>query len=580
MFPGLRRLWNSITESFSAFINHPCTGAWACLLVPVTFGYISVSLGMDANYDIFNYHLYNPFAFLNGKLAIDLAPAGMQSYFNPMLDLPYYWATQHLPPRLVGFTLGFMHGLNFVLLLGIARQAFPDRTDTDRYRVPLLLAAAGCISSNFLCELGNAMGDNMTALFELGGLLILLSGWYSLQAWSSRSVLVVMAAGALAGLGVGLKLTNAVYALALCFGFLVLHMHWTVRLRLALLFGVGALLGFAVTGGYWIAEMWHLYGNPLYPQFAALFPNPLTRSIGIADTRWMPRGLLETLAWPFLFTLNPLRVNQLRVFQFIWPLLYVLFLAWGVKSLWQHLHRRTGPALDTRQSYILAFVGIGFVLWMKLFSIYRYLVPIELLAPIAAFVLFLHVLGPDWGRRIGAWALLVSALVVMRYGLDSWGHKPWADTMFRAEVPALKTPASTTVLVTGGKHKLPNAWLATFFPPDVSFIGLSVSFPESRAYAAEVHRMIQQRGGPVYTIVSSQPDPEHSDDVADKNEALEQKAARILAHYGFGMDMASCVQYSAYAGQWPYPYRFCRIVEWQHGRADLPPEPEDHADDD
>ena len=580
MVSGLSRLWNGITGSFSAFLNHPRIGAWACLLVPVAFGLISMSLGMDANFDIFNYHLYNPFAFLNGKLAIDLAPAGMQSYFNPMLDLPYYWATRHWPPRLVGFTLGFLHGLNFVLLIGIVRKAFPSLPERDRHRLPLLLAVAGCLTSNFLCELGNAMGDNMTALFELGGLLILLAGWDSLQTWTRRAVLTVVAGGLLAGLGVGLKLTNAVYALALCFGFLVLQMHWTVRLRLAFLFGVGALLGFALTGGYWVAEMWHLYGNPLYPQFGAIFPNPLTRSIDVADTRWLPKGLLETLTWPFLFTLNPLRVNQLHVFQLIWPLLYVLFLAWAVKSLWQRLHRRAGPALDARQSYILAFVGIGFVLWMKLFSIYRYLVPIELLAPIAAFVLFLHVLGPDWGRRIGAWALVVSALVVLRYGLDSWGHKPWADTMFRAEVPALKTPASTTVLVTGGKHKLPNAWLATFFPPEVSFIGLGVSFPESRAYAAEVRRMIRQRGGPVYTILSSQPDPEHSGDVAGKNAALEQKAARILAHYGFGMDMSSCVQYPAYAGQWSYPYRFCRIVERQRGRAEIPAEPEDHADDD
>ncbi|WP_062605453.1 hypothetical protein [Caballeronia calidae] len=60
-----------------------------------------------------NYHLYNAFAFLHGKLSIDLAPAGMQNYFNPLLKVPFYLMAMPLPAMLVGFVMGVVHGLNF-----------------------------------------------------------------------------------------------------------------------------------------------------------------------------------------------------------------------------------------------------------------------------------------------------------------------------------------------------------------------------------------------------------------------------------------------------------------------------------
>jgi hypothetical protein len=63
--------------------------AWrrARIAMPVLFGLYSLWLGQDRNWDQLNYHIYNAFALLNDKLSIDLAPAGMQTYFNPLLVL-------------------------------------------------------------------------------------------------------------------------------------------------------------------------------------------------------------------------------------------------------------------------------------------------------------------------------------------------------------------------------------------------------------------------------------------------------------------------------------------------------------
>src|SRR5262245_2821872 len=74
----------------------------------------SVGLGQDANWDLRNYHLYNPFAFLNDRFWVDLIPAGVQSTFNPLIDLPYFiLATGPLAssPRVMAAVAGLPYGL-------------------------------------------------------------------------------------------------------------------------------------------------------------------------------------------------------------------------------------------------------------------------------------------------------------------------------------------------------------------------------------------------------------------------------------------------------------------------------------
>ena len=71
-------------------------------------GALSLFLGQDLNFDLQNYHFYNGFAFLSSRLDTDIAPAGLQTYFNPFVDVFHYLGMTSLPPRFFGFVfLGF-----------------------------------------------------------------------------------------------------------------------------------------------------------------------------------------------------------------------------------------------------------------------------------------------------------------------------------------------------------------------------------------------------------------------------------------------------------------------------------------
>lgn len=494
--------------------------AVARFLVPICFGLYSLWLGADSNFDLANYHLYNPFAWLHDKLRMDFAPAGMQSYFNPLLDAGLYLANTHLPSRLVGFAMGALHGLSFVFILAIAQKVLPALSEDDRYRVPLLLALSGCLTGNFLSGLGNSMGDDTTALFSLASLLVLVSNWDRLGRWSAHSVVVVVAGGVLVGLGVGFKLTNVPYAVALCVALLSYPDRTIVKLRIAFLFGIGVLLGFAVTGGYWMFHVWKTFGNPLYPQFGSLFPSPFAATIGVGDTRWRPISWSETVLWPFIFTANSHRVGETPIRQIIWPIVYVLFWLWFATGAAQWMTGRKTAVLDRRARFVVLFVATGFVIWMELFSIYRYIVAVEVLTPLVVWIVMQRLLPYRAARRVAGGLIAIATVVVVTGGARTWGHEGWTDPLYHAQVPAIAEPERTTVIIATTSSR-PWAWLATLFPPQVAFTQLGSSFPGTPAFYERIRQTAKERGGPVYAII----DGEHNwrvDNIAKVNGLVDR----------------------------------------------------------
>lgn len=516
---------------FWRWLDQPRTLARCALLLPFAFGLLALRYGQDQNWDLQNYHRYNPYALLNGKIGFDLAPAQWQSYFNPTLDLLYYGLTKALPAPLAGFIMGALHGLNFVLVLGIARVLLQAGA-VARYRLPLLLALAGCLAPGFLSELGNSMGDNMTALCVLGSLLMVLARW---------EYPALLAAGLVMGIGVGLKLTNATYALALCLALLAAAGPLWRRVGAAFRFGVGVLAGIAASAGFWYWKMWQVFGNPLFPQFNNWFHGPLAAPIGIGDTAWLPRSLAEKLLWPFIFTLNPKRVIEVALHQVMWPILYVAFCALALRALMPGAARLSAPV----RAFLL-FFALSYLAWLNLFGIYRYLVPLELLAPLALWLIAHALIPAPLAPRAAGATILVTCLAIFPIG--AWGHAGWRVRAFDAVVPAIAQPAQSMVFTVHGDP--PMGWLVPFFPADLAFVALGSGFPESQPFRARVDAMIAARAGPLYVML------QHP---KDGNQAVLEKAAAVLARYGMRIEEGSCVPFDAWIGRSPSGEQLCTL---------------------
>lgn len=581
----------------------------AVVLVPILFGLFSVIIGQDDNWDLRNYHVYNVYALLNDRIGYDLAPARFQTFFNPTIDLLYYGLNLALSPVSAGFVMGVLHGLNFVLLLAIGRQlAGPEGGG----RWPLLLALAGVLGPGFRGELGNTMGDNLTALLVLGALYVLLLRWEALAARGGRALMAAVLAGLLMGLGAGLKLTNALYAIALCLACLGLPLAWPRRLGVALLFGIGVLAGMAVTGGWWFLKMWQLFGNPTFPQFNDIFHSPWALENGVIDTYFRPKNWLEYLQWPFIFGVNWRRVTEVAHQLGMWPVLYVLFGVAALAALWRRARGAAQAVLDPRACFFLLFFGLAYLVWMRVFSIYRYLIALELLAPLAIWLLWRSIaVTPKAARRLAGVTLAV--LLVCAVPTPKWGNAAWGERNFSATVPAFVQPEQSVVFI--AQPDPPLSWLTTMFQPQLKFIGVDMGFPESDAWRTRMRRAVAERSGQHYVLLSAvkdekldslqnkrvaaewlgwtkdasgcarlewlgrhvrlQADIRHlpggactlellaqhrNIDLETPNRAIADAAAAHLARHGIALDVASCRAHPAAVGSRTYMYQLCRAT--------------------
>lgn len=387
--------------------------------------------GEDVNWDWQNYHEYGGFTLLHGRFDTDVAPGGFQSYLNPLVYVLPYVLRHGLPAPVGALLLGALHGLTLALIYWATRLL----VGRDAGRVPALAAMLiAALSPMALSEVGASFSDIVTAVPIITGVTLLLSA----EAHWRR----LMISGLLIGAATGLKLTNAAFLIGagLC---LVL----TARpLAAMVVYGLGATMGAVATGGFWALKMARDFGSPLFPFYNSLFRSPEAPAESIIDTRFMPQGLLDALAYPFYWLVGLHPSNE---WPFRDPRFALVIVLLAMVALVAAVRRRA--VLTRRDVQLLVFFWTGYALWMLAFSIQRYLIPLELLAA-PLIVLLTHrlvmAIAPAQPLRWQHHAVtLTTALAVALWSQPcDWGRRPWSDPWRPQLAQALTTPATFLLL--------------------------------------------------------------------------------------------------------------------------------------
>jgi hypothetical protein len=177
---------------------------------------------------------------------------------------------------------------------------------------------------------------------------------------------------------------------------------------------------------------------------------------------------------------------------------------------------------------VLAASAVAYLAWVKVFGVYRYLVPLEMLAPILILLIVDRLAFPRWAHGALVTGLLAVSLATMHPG--TWGRASWAGDYFGMPRLEIAEPRNAMVIMTGTE---PMAWAIPFFPPEIPFLRIDGWFlvPDGAANRSiqEMQRRIRGHAGPVYALF---------------RERYERtRTVRALAAYGLALRDAECVTF-------------------------------------
>ena len=143
---------------------------------------------------------------------------------------------------------------------------------------------------------------------------------------------------------------------------------------------------------------------------------------------------------------------------------------------------------------------LSYGVWLALFDIYRYIIPLEMLAPLVA-VACIAFWPVSWQRQLSLAIGLLGFMVVTTQSGD-WGHKPWAPSgkFVDVTVPTITSPATTMVLMTG---LAPTAFVIPAFPPEIPFLRVQsylVSPGDATRFNEVLHQRIEAHTGELFLL--------------------------------------------------------------------------------
>ena len=469
---------------------------------------LSIKLKQDAFYDTKNYHLYNAWALISGRYKHDIEPASKQSYFNPLLDLPYFLLStgplQHWPRTLAAVQGLWFGALCFMVLRIAFRLAeYQGRKPHWSDLIAIIIGVSGTMA---VSQTGIASNEIPLAVFVLLSLYLLMPLFHGVSEKPLRAVFV---AGLSCGLAAGLKSTAVVYVPALGLALLLAPVEIGRRLQWGVVFAASAGVAFLLSYGWWGWHLYQLSGNPFFPLFNQLFRSDLMPPVSMIDLRFMPRDGVQWAFHPFYWLKNQAHIVTEVPFadpRYALAMLSLLLIAtFTIFRPWQ---KKDADKTTTHACirFITVFVSLSYLFWLMLFSILRYAVAIEamtgivMLIAVQAVILFLRGHRIDMksvGVSMGVLLLLIAATT--RY--PDWGRIRFGKQVFTVSTGEIK-PGSLVLI--GG---VPSAYIIPFFPnaKQIDFIGLNGFVRISNGYRLwnTIQQRLMEQKNPIYVVLRS-----------------------------------------------------------------------------
>ncbi len=313
-------------------------------------------------------------------MGFDIAVAHQATYYNPLLDMPFYWLAQHTPSWFALGFLGAVQGSNVVPLYLICRSLL----QIEERRLAAAALTALCMTGGLTLSLaGTTYYDNIMSMFVLTGLAILVTQRETTGIW-------IAAAG---GNAVGGGRTDCrqrgrpqIAGGALCTGLCRRPGDHSGQLETTRRAPGGGRRGRHRRRRAVRRLLVLAHGCGDRQSAVSLFQRylPLAAGAGhILSRHPLPAAGLAgmRLLDPILFSIDCRVANDLPFTDIRVGLAYVLLLATGLVWLLRR-HSRDPLVAPGGAALLFAFTAVTYLSWLAVFGIYRYILTLEMLAPI------------------------------------------------------------------------------------------------------------------------------------------------------------------------------------------------------
>ena len=495
-------------------------------------GVWAIMRGQDANWDLQNYHFYNPWAWWNGYIFDrDIAVAQLQTFHNPLLDLPFFLLIEAgWPPRAIAFALAVPAGVSAYFLAKLLPLLFADLPTSERRIAVACAFVIGMTSAMGIATLGTTMNEWPGVALVLASLWLIVRALVQGNGAALRTSVVVVA-GILAGMAAGAKLTAATFAVGLCAALALRAPVDSRGRRRAILegfvFGLGVLGGMAITYGPWAVALWQHFDSPIFPYGNAWIQSPWWDSAPVHARIYGPHNLEGRLLFPFhLIGPGEGFVSEVRYRDPRFAVTWALAIGAGATWLAWKLAGRAMPVtlrgVSDAWKLVATFVVVSFLLWTDQHSIYRYLVVLDALTGAIIMTLLQRLLRPGY---LGGVALVVTIAIVGLTRAGDWWHVDFGKQWFEVGVPPMEKGA--LVLLTSDA---PLGFVVPFLPSGTIAVGVQNTINRVGAthlLARKVDATIREHHGAYYQLTS--PPGKGSWTLAEHGLARVEASCRLLS---------------------------------------------------
>lgn len=231
---------------------------WAALMaIPLATGGIGIS------WDALNHQVYLGWSAAAPRFELDVLPASYQTYQFPYLYWPLYQLTAAGADGVqAGIVLATLNAISVPPVWLIARAVIPGAAVfavAMRCSAVLLAFLSGVVLSQF----DSTSNDLLAAIPLLWAAAVVFPA--AVDERPRRAAVRVLLSGALAGVSVACKLSNAPIVLPVVLLWCFAARNAKLDSRVVAAGGAAAAVSFTLVYGYWGWQLWSHFGNPFFP---------------------------------------------------------------------------------------------------------------------------------------------------------------------------------------------------------------------------------------------------------------------------------------------------------------------------